>query len=121
MANETVRVSGYRELMRSLQHAEKDVRTRTRKRLRELAGPVRDSARSKLGAYSERSASKLGISVRQRGVSVEQRLRKTTGKRPDFGSLQMRKALLPALGERASEIEHGLEKVLDDVINANGF
>lgn len=72
--------------------------------LREAAVPVRDEARARFARYDARSASRYGISVRRTGiVSVEQRLRRTTGKHPQFGSLQMRRALIPALQNNVDE------------------
>ena len=56
------------------------------------------------------------VRVRQSGVAVQQSLRKTTGKRPDYGALQMRRALLPALDANEAETMQKVEAALDDVI-----
>ena len=53
--------------------------------------------------------------MRQRGVAVGQALRKTTGDRPQFGALQMKKALLPALYAHEQELERDLERALDQI------
>ena len=112
----TLRVKGVRELVRAADAAGKETKKLVRDRLRQIAEPVLADARSKLARYDERSASRLGISVRRTGsVSVEQRLRATTGARPDFGALQMREALVPALDENTDRIERDFEQAVDDI------
>lgn len=87
----------------------KDTKRLVRGKLREAAEPVRQDASMRFAKYDAKSASKYGISVRRTGiVSVEQRLRKSAAadrRRPSFGSLQMRKALLPALADNGDLIE----------------
>lgn len=48
-------------------------------------------------------------------MAVEQSIRKTTGKHPEYGSLQMRRALLPALMANQVEMERELERTLDRI------
>lgn len=113
---ETIQVKGLKEFLRATDRADKATKKLVRSRLREIAEPVLRDARSKLSGYDVRSASRLGISVRRAGtVSVEQRLRRTTGAHPQFGALQMTEALLPALDENANEIERRFELALDDI------
>lgn len=112
----SVRVEGLRELIRAADAADKATKKVVRNRLREVAEPVLEDAQGRLSRYDGRSASRLGISVRRSGiVSVEQRLRRTTGLHPNFGGLQMREALIPALEANADQIERGFEKALDDI------
>lgn len=112
----TVRVKGLKQLVRACDAAGKETKKLVRDRLREIAEPVLRDARTKLSRYDARSASRLGISVRRAGtVSVEQRLRRTTGAHPQFGSLQMAEVLMPALDENADEIEKRFEKALDHI------
>lgn len=108
-------VKGYREFVRACTHSSAEVRKGLRAALREAGNLVRDEARSLFSKYDERSASKYGTTVRQSGVSVEQRLRRVTGKRPDYGALQMRRALLPARGREMPKVEQGLERMLDEI------
>lgn len=62
-----------------------------------MAEPVKRRATQLFMSTDARSASKYGVSVRRTGiVAVEQRLRRVTGKRGDYGALQMRRALIPA-------------------------
>ena len=106
-------------LIRAADAAGKETKKLVRDRLRQMAKPVLDDARSKLSRYDARSASRLGISVRRVGtIAVEQRLRRTTGARPQFGALQMREALMPALEENTDRIERQLERALDDIADA---
>lgn len=114
----TVTTEGLGEFIRACDAAGKESKKLVRDRLREVAKPVLASARGKLLPIDARSASKLGISVRRTGiVSVEQRLKKTTGRHPTFGALQMQKALLPALAENTEQIERGFEKAMDEIVD----
>lgn len=115
---QTIRVKGLREFVRAADAAGGKTKKVVRDRLREVAGPVLADARTKLARYDARSASRLGISVRRAGtVSVEQRLRRTTGAHPQFGVLQMQEVLIPALDENADRIERRFEQALDDIVN----
>lgn len=116
-----VRVIGLRELQRALRAVSADAAKELRRELKELAEPVREEARRLFAPLSPRSAAGFRVAVRSRGVAVEQRLRRTTGRRPDFGSLQMQRALLPALGAKRGEVERGLEEMLDRLGSKEGF
>lgn len=116
MAATTIRVEGLSAFLKATDRAGKETKKLVRDRLREVAQPVLQDARAKLARYDARSASRLGISVRRVGtVAVEQRLRRTTGAHPQFGSLQMTEALIPALDENADRIERRFEQALDDI------
>ncbi|MFA4974746.1 MAG: hypothetical protein WC683_19255 [bacterium] len=122
MAKETVRVQGLRELIRACDASEKSVKKALRTKLRSAAEPVRRKAESLFSRYSTRTASRFGISVRRSGsVSVEQRLRKVTGLRPDWGSLQMREGLVPALDAEQAEVIRVFERILDEAMQDGGF
>lgn len=112
---QTLRVKGYREFLRAASRAEKESKKEVRAALREVAEPVRAEAASLFETVDPRSAAGYRVRVRQRGVSVEQSLRKTTGKHPEFGALQMREALLPALARKEGEIERGMEDAIDRI------
>jgi hypothetical protein len=110
----TYRVEGLRSLIRATDAAGKETKKLVRDDLRRVAEPVKQSAQARFARYDARSASRYGISVRRTGyVSVEQRLRRTTGHHPQYGSLQMRKALIPALEDNTDNIVAGLEQALD--------
>lgn len=115
MAEEAVRVEGLSDLLRALQVVGGEVQSAVVDELRSIGQRVRDDASWKFDRYSTRSAAGYRVVVRQRGVSVEQQLRKTTGRRGDYGALQMREALLPALNDRANEIERRVGQVVERV------
>jgi hypothetical protein len=112
---ETFRVIGYRELMRALKHADTDSRRFARAALRESGETVRRDATERFASVSVRSAAGYKVGVTQKSVRVYQSLRKTTGKRPDYGALQMRRALLPALAANEEETVKAFEDAIDRI------
>lgn len=76
---------------------------------------VRDDAQGKFSAVDVRSASRYRVRVRAKGISVEQSLRKTTGRHPTYGPLQMRRALVPALNENIDRTVAELEAAMRDI------
>ena len=114
-----VNQSDLRELLRKTDQADKETRRRVRKQVRESAKPVLTAARAKFAPVDARSAAKYGISVRKAGtVAVEQRLRRSADeamRRPNFGAMQMRRALVPALEENTAEVVSDLNRVLAGV------
>lgn len=89
------------------------------KSLRELAEPVKKDAQSSArgwsaaGAGQARSAAGLRIRRRQLNIRVEQGLSKTTGQHGNYGGIQMRHFLEPALSAHQAAIGVGVEKVID--------
>lgn len=114
MARDEVVVKGLREYIRAADASSKEVKRELRKRLRDAGGIVLVEARRLLSEVDPRSAQGLRTSVRQRGVSVAQSKRTVTGKRPDFGALQMRD-LLQARSSKLGQVEQEIAKVLDDI------
>lgn len=106
---------GYQDVLRGLRDADKDSRRKIRAEFREVGRIVQRSATERFSAIDQRSAAGFKTVVRLRGVSVEQSLKRTTGKRPDYGSLQMRKALIPAAIGKQDDLERGIEHALDVV------
>ena len=121
MARETVRVKGYRELIRSLKEMDKEVAKGIRRELRAIGQIVQREAATLLAPVDDRSAAGFAVRVRQGGVIVEQSRRRTTGDHPEFGALQMRTALLPALQRHEEDVLHGLEAMFDRVAESQGF
>ena len=121
MAQGTVRVKGLRELQRAFGKISKDLKKETRDELRAVGNLVTEEARSRFMRYDARSASGFKTRVRQKEVTTEQSRRRTTGKRPDYGALQMRRALLPALAEKEDEVVDRLDKMLGRLGNDAGF
>jgi hypothetical protein len=108
-------VRGYREFLRATARSTAETKRAVRGALREVGEVVKVDATRRFERFDARSAAGYRVRVRQRGVAVEQSLRKTTGKHPEFGALQMRKALLPALVSKEREVERGFEKAIDKV------
>lgn len=112
---ETLRVKGYREFLRAADHAGKETKREVRNTFRAVGEIVRAAATQRFDKYDATTAAGYRVRVRQRGVAVDQSLRKTTGLRPDFGALQMRKALVPALEEKETDVGAEMERAIDKV------
>lgn len=113
--SDTLVVRGYRDFLRATDRAEKESKRFVRDNFRKVGEVVRRPAAEDLGELSPKSAAGLRTIVRVRGVNVEQTLRRTTGKRPDWGATQMREILLPNMEEHEREVEQELEKSLDRI------
>lgn len=112
----TIKVEGLRELIVRADAADKATKKMVREGLRDAVEPVRDDASRRLREYDEKSASNYRVIVRRTGmVAVEQRLRRTTGLRPDFAKLQKRKALYPAAEAKRPEVLRRMEALLEKV------
>lgn len=120
---------GLRELAQALRDTDRDLLNQLKDELEKVGEVVRIDA---VGRFTKGVARSVSIQqtaanfetrVRAGGqakelVVVAQRLAKTTGKRPDYGALQMTRALLPArdakIGEAAQILEDGAVKLLHD-------
>lgn len=111
----SVRVKGYRELLRACDRAGKESKKEVRGSLRAAGEIVRVDAAERFASVDPRSALGYRVRVRQTGVGVEQSLRRTTGLHPEFGRLQMRDALIPALESKADEVVREVDKALETV------
>lgn len=115
MAQSTVRIKGLREFQRALAKGDKEQRARVRAVFKEVGEIVRREGASRFSDIDTGSAAGFRTRVRQRGVAVEQSKGRVTGKRPDYGALQMRRALVPALENNEGELTRALESALDKV------
>lgn len=115
MAKETIRVKGFREFLKACQHAPKDTKRFVRDAFRQVGEQVRSDAADRFKTIDSRSAAGYKTRVRQRGVAVEQSIRKTTGLHPEYGSLQMRRALIPALQSNADDTTRAMEDAMEKV------
>jgi hypothetical protein len=118
---EAVRVKGYREVVKGFRDLDKDVAKGIREQLRSAGQIVQREASALFAPVSPRSAAGYKVRVRQKGVAVEQSLGRTTGEHPEFGTLQMRTALLPALEREAPAVANAINGVLDRAAARNGF
>lgn len=121
MANVAVHVRGYRECISALNKVNREVSKETKAALKDAADPVAASSREKLARYQGASLGTIGPRVTTQGVFVTQRAKKVTGKRGDFGALQMTRGLMPALDEHGDEIEHGVVAAFDTLVRSSGF
>ena len=110
-----IKVTGYKEFLKACDRADKETKKFVRETFRDVGDIVKDDAQKRLAKIDERSAAGLRTVVRQRGVSVEQSLRKTTGEHPEFGTLQMEEALLPALDEQEPQVGRAFSRAIDKV------
>src|SRR3954469_6179122 len=109
----TLAVDGYTELLRGLKTADRETRLGVRATLRHAGDATRAAATNRLSAVDTRSAAGYKVRVRQRGVAVEQSLKRTTGQHPEWGAYQMRHALLPAAADNAEETDRRMAAPLD--------
>jgi hypothetical protein len=111
----TVRVKGLREFQRAVAKADQETKGVVREKLREAGDVVRVEATRRFDPVSAKSAAGYRTRVRIRGVAVEQSLRRTTGKRADWGRIQMVRALEPALDAKSRDVEAKLEDGIDEL------
>jgi hypothetical protein len=121
MAGATVRVRGLAELNRALNTLNKEAKRAVLNELKTAAVPVAVDARSKISRYQGASLGTIRPRATGRSVFVTQSARKVTGKRGDFGALQMTRGLMPALDENTDKIVSGLEHAIDRLAASQGF
>ena len=115
MAQGNVNVYGYREFVRACNRAEKETRNQAKATLARAGEIVRPEAARLFSGISPVSAAGFRTAVRTRGVAVEQRKKRVTGARGDYGALQMRRALLPALQRNEERVVREFEDALDEI------
>jgi hypothetical protein len=116
-----VRVEGLQAVYRGLAAIDRDAYKELRLSLIAAAEPVAASARDKISRYQGASLGTIKPRASVRGAFVTQRAKKVTGKRPDFGALQMTRGMIPALDEHEDEIHAAAEAVQDLLIARHGF
>jgi len=125
MGSQPFRVIGLSELITALNAVDRDLSRDLKHELKEAGEIVARDAREKLGELSPpspRSAANIITRVRSAGlVTVEQRLRKTTGKRGDWGVTQMVRAFLPAAEEKQELAVAHIEAAIDNTARDHGF
>lgn len=119
--DETVVVSGLRDLQRDLRKVEKGLRREVDAMLKKAAVPVVEQARANLSRFQGAKLNTIRPRVTSGHAYVRQGARKVTGKRPDFGALEMRVGLIPALRDRQGEVIRIMEDELDRYTTANGL
>lgn len=87
----------------------------------EAARPVADAARQKLGRYRGASVGTIRPRASARGAFVTQGAKTVTGKRGDFGVLQMVRVMEPALAENYAEVLAKAEGMVALLERRHGF
>lgn len=117
----TLRVKGYREVTRALNQVDKDTRKTLLDALKKAAEPTSQDARSRLSRYAGLDTASIQPRAVSTGVYITQKHGKTTGTRPDFGSLQMRQGLLPAVYDHQDDFRDEVDHALGTLIKRRGF
>jgi hypothetical protein len=120
----TVRVKGLRELQRDFKRMGGALNPEVDKALKRAADIVREQTREIASgkAFNPRTVSGYRSRVRGFGHAyVEQSRSRTTGMRGDWGSIQMQRAMLPALGMRREDVVHEIDLMLAQLGGQFGF
>lgn len=115
MADATLAVRGYRDFLRACDRAGRETKRTVRGTFREVGEIVRVDAAARFADRHAKTAAGYRTVVRVRGVTVEQTLRRTTGRHPEFAALQMREALVPAADAKQGEVEDAFAEAIDRV------
>lgn len=117
----TVRVKGYREVTRALNRVDKGTRKALLDGLKKAAEPTAQDARALLSKYAGLDTGSIQPRAVANGVYITQKRGQKTGTRPDFGSLQMQRGLLPAVYDHQDEFRGKVDDALGTLINREGF
>lgn len=135
----SIRWTGIDEIIQSLRGVDNKLIFEMEHALEEIGDVVRDDARQRFVAHfadrpSERSAISVertaaGFQTQVRGVhvgrvarvGVGQKLRKVTGKRPDWGGDMVKFGLLPARNAHQAQAAEMLEAGVFDLLHQHGF
>lgn len=122
MAGTSLKVKGLRDLHRALKTADDQLKRELESELRAAGDLVAESSRARFVNVDARSAAGFKSKVKGFGrVVVQQSRRRVTGRRGDYGSLQMRRALIPAVAENEATVLTHIEGMLDRLGGRNGF
>jgi hypothetical protein len=117
-----VRYEGLTALVKALRELDRLALKELRREFKLIGERVEASARRRFSRYNVKSALGFKTSVKSTGlVVVQQSLRKTTGLRPDWGALMMRKALLPGRAQHMDETIRDAEQAVGRALKATGF
>jgi hypothetical protein len=116
----TIQVKGLREFTRALKKADSGLVKAMKSELKEAMEPVRLEAESRGARYAQIGPYKI-VPYGSGNVFVRQGMNTVTGRRPDFGALQMRRVLIPALVSKEGEILEAFEDVVENVNRRAGL
>jgi hypothetical protein len=118
----SIKITNLRQFHRALKDYDEDLKRELEQELKDAADIVRTDARRRFSTIDVRSAAGFRPRVKGFGrVLVEQSRRRSTGQRPDFGSLQMRRALIPAVYDNRERVMDAVENMLDRIGLQEGF
>jgi hypothetical protein len=120
MATGTVRVTGLTETLRAFALVGGQVQDEIKEGLVKAALPVATDARGRITRYPGAVTETILPIATRKGAIVRQRQGKRSGKRADFGSLQMRH-LMGALDDNQAEVMRRAELALDFLTREAGF
>lgn len=106
-------------MLRALGRTDRDLQRTVKDGLVEAAGPVARDAQDRLSKYV--GVGPIVPAARISGVVIQQKARKKTGKRPDFGSLQMTRGLIPAAEHGEAEFVGRVDEALGRLIAREGL
>lgn len=120
-SEETIAVRGLGPLIRDLSKVSKTATKALRRELRLLAEPVKVDIMLNEASedFGRPSVQGVKVIVRQRGINVEQTMRKSarfSARRPNFGPLQQAKAFDPGLEANRAFIEQQAEAFVDKLL-----
>jgi hypothetical protein len=116
-----VRIEGLRETTRALRAIDDGRDKAVRLGLKAAAIPVSADANRRLDRYQSIGPIVPGASLATASVFIRQSKRKVTGKRADFGALQMRKGLIPAAREGEAEFTVRVDEAIGFLIHKEGL
>jgi hypothetical protein len=118
----TIEEQGLGEFISAALKADKLTRTVVRGRLQHAGDIVRENAAGRYRPRDTKSGAGLRVRARpvgafvEQSVFVEQQLRKTTGLHPEWGSWQMRHALIPGLEAEQAAVLREIEGAVDELV-----
>ena len=112
-----VNVRGLAELNRDFGKLSRALQRELGEQLAEIAEPVAQDVRRRAAAegYGERTVSGIAAGRRRGSAVVRQRRKKVTGKRPDFGAIQLREVFVPAVEANRAATERRVEDFLERI------
>lgn len=119
-----IRYEGLRDVLLAFRELDREAYAAVSEGLHEVGEVVREDATRRFDKYDRKSAAGFEARVRpgaESAVIVGQKLRKTTGLRPDWGALQVTRALLPARTAKLEEAGLLLEARVGATLRAHGL
>lgn len=116
-----VKVEGLSAAVRALDAVDRKAKLTILKGLREAAGPIALDIRRDLARYNDMSLGTIRPSAGVRGVYIRQYAKRVTGKRPDFGALQMRKGFIPEAYKHEGDLAAAASHAIDQLIYMEGL